>query len=66
MNIKNENAVINDKNLDAVTGGSFTPNASGTKAEITVNDFSAEMTSKAKAGGESFNNITIGDITGTL
>ena len=33
MNTKNENNIINDEKLDAVTGGT-----------ITVNDFSAEMT----------------------
>ena len=39
MNTKNENNIINDKKLDAVTGGT-----------ITVNDFSAEMTVMSGSG----------------
>ena len=41
MNTKNEKAVVADKELEKVSGG-----------EITVNDFSAEMTCKASAGKE--------------
>ena len=55
MNTKNEKAVVTDKDLEKVSGG-----------EITVNDFSAEMTCKASADAEHFNDITIGDISGTI
>ena len=55
MNTKNEKAVVTDKELEKVSGG-----------EITVNDFSAEMTCKASADAEHFNDITIGDISGTI
>lgn len=55
MNTKNEKNVVTDKELEKVSGG-----------EITVNDFSAEMTCKASADAEHFNDITIGDISGTI
>ena len=53
--MKNTNFELKDIELEKVSGG-----------EITVNDFSAEMTCKASADAEHFNDITIGDISGTI
>ena len=53
--MKNTKVELKDIELEKVSGG-----------EITVNDFSAEMICKASADAEHFNDITIGDISGTI